>query len=200
MVHADPRADHREDVLVLRTVAHEERAVRLHLLEDPFELLGQDPVGDRAHPHVAGDRRVLPEAHPLIVHGDRREDRVHVGVLRVREPELRRRDEVLVSSDEGALEGGLRPDVVIPVDAQDQGFHRAGSIPDGLYIKVCPEVPSLIKNPPDGRGEWRGKRGAGPLRNTSRSSRPSWARSPHAPRAGRRSTRMSRPAPTVAQP
>src|SRR5438477_497328 len=108
------------------------------LLEDLVQLLREDEVrraADMDVPADRGDLRELAVPHQPVVGRDRAQERVDVGILGVREAQLRRGVEVRLPADERSLDPRLDPDVIVPVDAEDEDLHRPSLAVPG-YIKL----------------------------------------------------------------
>src|SRR5207245_4747044 len=104
--------------------------------EDLVELARQPDVGHGPDAHDAADRRdarVRPLFDEAVVDGERAEERVDVRVLRIREAQFRRGGQVALPADDRAANPGLNPDVVVPVDAEDQGLHCKVSTGPMIY-------------------------------------------------------------------
>ena len=126
VVDPDPRAHDRSERFVFGAVGDEKHAIGSDLFEHLVELLREEQIGSRSDPHVTangGNFGILALLHESVIRRHGAQEGVHVGILGVRQAELRRCGQVSLPADERRLDAGLDADIVIPVHAQDEDFH-----------------------------------------------------------------------------
>ena len=135
------------DVLVLRTVADQNDAVRLDLLEDLLELRDQRQVGSVTDLLIAADQCDIGLVSVLLdlqADADSRVERIEIGILWIRYSEGCGRVQAVLHPYDRGVHLALDAEVVVPIDDQDQSLLHASESPWAL-IGLPPDRSDTVR-------------------------------------------------------